>query len=184
MKNNQTEIGKEKTFRAHIWSPLNNGEAILEIDIGTTVEELLETLTKLWGAQFKPERGFAYHKGAIAGWCVLCKSTGGVYCPLGMEDPIPNEPIDDKEGVFRRHDYSLSWFRQTYPKAMYARNDRGNSSVKLEDIAEVYKKGAVRGIIHADLGVIEPELQVFLSGPEPKEDVDVSLAVIIAVSGT
>lgn len=194
MVENRTKIDNKETFRAHIWSPLNKGEAILEISIGTTVEELLDTLSQLWGARFKPERGFAYRRGYIAGWCVLCKSTSGIFYPLGISDTIPARPIEHEvPHHFPYHFIDPShWFWQTDKRlknTIGLRKVRDDSFVKEADIEESLtntKKSAVRGIIYTGPSgfIRDPELQALISGPEPKENVDVRLAVIIAVSGT
>jgi hypothetical protein len=189
MTNDKTEKDK-KTVRAHIWSPLNKGEAILEISIGATVEELLETLSKIWGAQFKPQRGFATNGGYIAGWCVLCKSTTGIFFPLGIDDRIPTGPFDDETcHSLRRTD----WFHQTLNRIRRRhywenRDEEKDAFIKENDFRESHtniKKSAYKGILpYGYHGFHDQELQALLSGPEPKEEVDVRLALIIAVSGT
>lgn len=193
MTRENTQKSNGKTFRAHVWSPLNKGEAVLEIPVGATVEQLLNTLADIWGAQFKPDRGFANYHGLIAGWCLLCRSKNGLYCPLGINDEIPTSPIND-DGEHPFHD-CRGWFWETMDRARRSPDKSGMSFVTLEIIKGAYRNMFERGHGRRGLpsGVMEtgPEgipfdedFKVLASGPEPKEPVDVRLALVIAVSGT
>jgi hypothetical protein len=185
---NQAE---QKTFRAHVWSPLNKGEAILEMKNGTRVEELLEVLSGLWGAQFKPDCGFGWFEGIIAGWCVLCKTTEGVFSPLGIQDIIPSTAPSSKLDYNR-----MDWFHQTMHRARHGEGRlKAQGFLTADAIAAAFgyrpsrhrsKSELPDGILpmHGGWPGDDEGFKVLMTGPEPTEPVDVRLAVIIAVSGT
>jgi len=195
-KKKQQQRSEPKAFRAHVWSPLNKGEAILEIPEGTTVEQLLGTLAGIWGAKFKPDAGFTGDRRLIAGWCLLCRTKGGVFVPLGIEDTIPTTPAADSREEYGS--YPGSWFNQTWHRVRYGREKRSRGTVAQEIMLEIYKSltqmdGRRRapklkpGIMFTGpegAPTYDEDFAVLASGPEPKEPVDVRLALIIAVSGT
>ena len=202
-----TEEKGKQTFRAHVGSPLNKGEAVLELTYGTTVESMLRALANLWGVDFAPERGFGWlaPSAYLAGWCVLCRGVDGRYEPLGIEDTIPNSPPTHEPQEGHSRGYHL-WPEHTMDRLRLMRGspwdtDADDSlsssdpsppeSVFLRHLASRLRAQGFRGALppgildvrHHLWGAPGYEVGALSSAPEPKDEVDVRLVVVIAVSG-
>jgi hypothetical protein len=181
----------KKTFTAHVWSPINNGEAILKMTEGTTAGEMLDTLSGVWGAQFRSEAGMVHYEHYVAAWCVLCRDSQGVYRPLGIKDVIPTrspERDEDAQGgmssVFEEifHD-----FRQGWRSGRFTRSRLDEPSHWIErSLASLLEGGKPRGLMITGPSARprQEHLDMLASGPKPSRAVDLELAVVIAVSGT